>query len=141
MLRTLFFMENWVGSEMAGMKKAFFAIFDQPGPTFWPKRAKIWNSFFNCYLAALQPTLGHSQGESLSNQMLICVFKGCVHYIFASLFFRSKRKHLWNKGKCFLFHLKSSFLSWVNQILTFQIFKCHDIIKSLSIKHETHFTE
>ena len=30
--------------------------------------------FFNCYLAAPQPTLGHSQGDSLTNPMLITAF-------------------------------------------------------------------
>ena len=29
---------------------------------------------FNCYLAAQQPTLGHCQGDSLTNPMLITVF-------------------------------------------------------------------
>ena len=69
-----------------------------------------------------------------------CNLKGCVHYIFAILFCISKGKHLWNKEKCFLFHFESSFHSWDNQILTFQVFKCHDIIKWLSMKHETYFT-
>ena len=61
-------------------------------------------------------------------------------YIFASLFM-FKREHLQNKGKCILFHLESSFHSLDNQILTFQIFKCHDVAKCPSMKHETHFTE
>ena len=43
-------------------------------------------------------------------------FKGCVHYIFASFFFKSKEGHLGNKEKCFLFHFKSSFHSQENQI-------------------------
>ena len=30
--------------------------------------------------------------------------KGCVHYIFASFFFASKREHLSNKEKFFLLH-------------------------------------
>ena len=30
--------------------------------------------FFNCYLAVPWPTLGHSCGDSLTNQMLITVF-------------------------------------------------------------------
>ena len=30
--------------------------------------------FFNCYLAASRPTLGHSQGVSLTNSMLITAF-------------------------------------------------------------------
>ena len=67
--------------------------------------------------------------------------KVCVCYIFASLFFMPKRKHLWNKEECFSFHLESSFHSWDNHFLTFQIFKCHDVIKCSSMKHETHFTE
>ena len=41
----------------------------------------------------------------------------------------------------FLFHLKSSFRSRENQILEFNIFKLHDIIKCLSIKQEIDFTE
>ena len=45
--------------------------------------------------------------------------KGCIHYIVAGLFFMSKRDFLWNKEECFLFCLKSSFHSWVNQILNF----------------------
>ena len=47
------------------------------------------------------------------------LFKGCVCYIFASLFFKSKGEHLGNKEKCFLFHFKSSFRSRENQILEF----------------------
>ena len=45
-------------------------------------------------------------------------FEGCVRYIFASLFSKSKGEHF-----------KSSFRSSDNQILTFQIFRCHDVIK------------
>ena len=67
--------------------------------------------------------------------------KGCVRYIFTSLFCVSKTKDLWNKEKCSLFHFKSSFRSWDNQILNFQIARCHDVIKFLSMKHETRFIE
>ena len=49
-------------------------------------------------------------------------FKGCDCYILSSLFYMSERKDLWNKKKCFLFHFESSFRSWFNQILTFQLF-------------------
>ena len=51
--------------------------------------------------------------------IFILKLKGCVRYIFASLFCMSKREHLWIKDKCFLFHLESSFRSRDNQILTF----------------------
>ena len=47
------------------------------------------------------------------------ILKGCVRYIFASLFFKSKGEHLGNKQKCFLFHFKSSFCSPENQTLEF----------------------
>ena len=66
------------------------------------------------------------------------LLKGCVHYIFVSLFCKSKEEHLWNKEKCFLFHFESYLRSWDNQILTFQIFKCDNVIKCSSMKHETH---
>ena len=48
-------------------------------------------------------------------------FHGCVCYIFAGLLFRSKREHLLNYEKYFLFHFQSSFRSGENQILDFQI--------------------
>ena len=47
-------------------------------------------------------------------------FKGCVRYIFASLFCKFKGEYLWNKEKCFSYQFESSFRSWDNQILTFQ---------------------
>ena len=68
-------------------------------------------------------------------------FKGCVCYIFFSLLCMSKREYLWNREKCFLFHFKISFYSWDHQILTFQVLKCYDVIKCLSVKHKTHLAE
>ena len=59
--------------------------------------------------------------------------KVCVHYIFASLYCISKREHSWNKEKCFL----CSFCSWDNQILIFQIFKCHDVRPFLIFKESS----
>ena len=61
----------------------------------------------------------------------------CVHYIFAGLFFMTKREHSWSKEEVFLFQLESSFRSWDNQILYFEIFKCYDVIKC---QHETRNT-
>ena len=43
-----------------------------------------------------------------SFKQMPCAIKGCVRYIFASLFCMSKREHLRNKEKCFLFHFESS---------------------------------
>ena len=65
-------------------------------------------------------------------------FKGCVHYIFASLFFKSKLEHLSNWERYFLFHSESSFCSQENQILEFYILKLNDVIKCL--KHKTRNT-
>ena len=56
-------------------------------------------------------------------------------------FVMSKKEHLWNKEKCFSFHLENSFHSWDNQILNFLIFKCHEVIKCPSTKHKTHLIE
>ena len=61
--------------------------------------------------------------------------KGCVCYIFASLFCMSKREHLWKKEKSFLFHFKSSFRSWDNQILTFQILNIMTSSNAWNTKH------
>ena len=41
----------------------------------------------------------------------------------------------------FLFHFKGFSRSGENEILEFQIFKFHDVIKCLSIKQEIQFTE
>ena len=48
------------------------------------------------------------------------MLKGCVCYIFTSLFCMPKREDLQNKEKCFLFHFESSFCYSDNQILNFQ---------------------
>ena len=37
--------------------------------------ADVKRIFFNCYLADPRPTLGHSQGDSLANPMLITTFE------------------------------------------------------------------
>ena len=86
-------------------------------------------------IVALQIILLHN--NSTKRELKV----GCVHYILASLCFKSKREHLRNLGKCFLFHFKSSFHSHKNQILEFSIFKFHDVIKCLRTKQEIHFTE
>ena len=45
------------------------------------------------------------------------------------------------QGQLILFHFRSCFRSKDNQISNFQIFKSHDVTRSLSMKHETHFIE
>ena len=52
-------------------------------------------------------------------------------------FFRKMRKLISNEKV----HFESSFRSWDNQILNFEIFMCHDVIKCLNMKHETYFIE
>ena len=39
-LKNFFFRENWVGSEVAGMKIAFLPFLTQHGPTFWPPKGQ-----------------------------------------------------------------------------------------------------
>ena len=67
--------------------------------------------------------------EFLLKKLVILEFKGWICM--------PKRQHMWNKEKLFLFHFENYVHSWDNQILTFQIFKCHDVIKCLMPKHET----
>ena len=69
------------------------------------------------------------------------IYTSFICYIFVSVFCISKREHLWNEEKCFLFHFESSFRSWNNQTVTFEVFEFHDAIKFLSMKQETHFTK
>ena len=65
--------------------------------------------------------------------------KGCVRQIFVC--FVSLKESTCETRKSFLFHIESSFRSWDNQVLTFQILKSFDFIKCRCLKHETHFTE
>ena len=39
----------------------------------------------------------------------ITTFKGSVRYIFASLFFRSKKEYFWNEEKCFFVSFQKLF--------------------------------
>ena len=71
----------------------------------------------------------------------LCGLKAVSATFLPVCFFKSKREHLSNYKKCFLFYFKTSFRSRENQILKFYIFKFHDVIKCLSIKQEIHFTE
>ena len=78
----------------------------------------------------------------LSRRSLPDILKGCVLYIFPSLFCKSKTELFRNKEKCFFyFTSKALFVLEIIKFLTYQIFKCHDVIKCLSMKHETHFTK
>ena len=54
--------------------------------------------------------------------------------------FVSQRRALSKQGKMFLFHFESSFCSSDNQVLTFQIIKCHDVVEFSRMKLETRFT-
>ena len=62
-------------------------------------------------------------------------FKGCVRYIFASLFCMSKREHLQNKEKRFLFHFKCSSRQSTFNILDIQMSWRHQMPR-----HETRNT-
>ena len=85
-------------------------------------RGKIY--FFICLYRS--PRQNQDQFELFCNHLDLCLtnindincifsvpisdVKGCVCYIFASLFCKSKIEHFWNKERCFLFHFKSSFI-------------------------------
>ena len=56
----------------------------------------------------------------------LVVLKGRVGYISTSLFCMSKRQHIWNKEKCFLFHKSFLLLRKPNfRIIDIQVSWCH----------------
>ena len=92
----------------------------------FPNWAQFKNSLCDTYSIAfnekcswqyLEFELGNNTFYVWGNIMTL--IKGCVRFIFASLFYMSKREHFWNKEKYFLFHFESSSRSWDNQLLTF----------------------
>ena len=64
-----------------------------------------------------------------------------VHVVVTVLAICEGLRALVKQEKMFFISLQSSFRFWDNQILIFQIFKCHDVIKYLSMKHKTYFIE
>ena len=56
-------------------------------------------------------------------------------------FLNGNEKNLSNQKKAFLFHFKSSFCFWGNEILEFYIFKFYNVIKCLNMKREINFAE
>ena len=69
-------------------------------PISWNRPLEITNAARSLML---------TKGKKLLNLTFKTRINGCVRYIFASLFFKSKRKHLWNLEKWFLLHFKISF--------------------------------
>ena len=93
------------------------------------------NIFFNC-LKNLEKMV--TETFNLAKTVNKNQLKACVRYTFASLFCTAKIEHFWNKGKCFLLHFETSFRSWDNQILTFQIFQCYDVINASAWNMKKH---
>ena len=103
-------------------------------------------------LSPLLNTLSHlnvrSKGGSrkpVTFKMKFCDNSLCLQaiedYVRCYFFCEPKREHMWNMEKCFSFHFENSVGSWDNQLLTCQIFKWHDVIKYLSMKHKTRFAK
>ena len=73
------------------------------------------------------------------------LIKGCVRFVYASLFFMSRREHLRSKEKLFYFTLKAHFVleifNFSNSNFNFSNIKCHDVIKCLSMRHSTRIIE
>ena len=65
-----------------------------------------------CFSHSYQRSFADKRSVLAYTLKFLFFLKGCVCYIFASLFCMSRRQHLWNKEKCFLFHFESSFRSW-----------------------------
>ena len=64
-----------------------------------------------------------------------------VSTTFSLVGFTNLKGSTYRRKKGFFFHFESFFFSWDNQIafqITFPVFKCHDVIKCLSMRHEIH---
>ena len=96
--------------------------------------------------------------NNLSKSPSLALFSSHVFLKFVSTMFllvcfvSLKERTYETKKNTFLLHFESLFssldnqvltlnLNFKNQILNFQIFKCHDVIKFPDMKHETNFTE
>ena len=66
--------------------------------------------------------------------LIVCLFKGSVCYIFASLFFKSKREQLWNLENVFYFASKSLFIL---KKIKFQNFRYSNSWRHQMPKNET----
>ena len=82
--------------------------------------------------------------KKLQFDHLMSLIKGKVLKVVSATFLlicfvRLQQRTCETRKNVFLFYLKSSFRSWDNQVLNFQIFKCHNIIKCLSMKQENTF--
>ena len=65
------------------------------------------------------------------------LLKGYDKYIFAMLFFKSKRKHFWNYENVFI-SLQKHFSFFRYSKLEYQNLKFNDVIKWVSMKQEIH---
>ena len=85
-----------------------------------------------------------SQKMSQRNRLFNVVIKGCLKVVCATFLlicFLCLKESTCETRKNVFISLAKLFLFLRNQILTFQIFKCHEVIKCPSIKHEIHFIE
>ena len=96
-----------------------------------------WNWSIKLQTGLFSAKYDHISTTDLSICNLSPLFGGDFAYlkvvpaIFLLVCFVCLKKSTCETWKCFLFHFESSFHSSDIQILNFQIFKCHDIIKCL----------
>ena len=86
-------------------------------------------------LALVKLTQNHSELNGILISWKSSYFKGCAT-TFLLVCFVSLKESIVKQGQVFSFHFESSFRSWDNQILTFQISKCYDVIKYLDMNVE-----
>ena len=97
-------------------------------------------SYFTVFWVGLVKS-GH--GHSFSSRGLkICYILKVVSITFLLVCIVCLKGSTFETRKNVFYSTSKAFLrSWDDQILIFQIFKCYDVIKCLSIKHVTHFTK
>ena len=68
------------------------------------------------------------------------IFKVCVYYIFAGLFFKTNKKNLGNQEENFYLTSKALFFLQKIEVEKFRNFNFHEVIKYLSRKQEIDLT-
>ena len=139
-------MHNWYQCfSLCGFLLAIFIKIDLVLPQSWTTwtKSKTWTCMYENeynYKNDYDYEQKHDHYSELGIMRIYHWVKGCLSYIFASLFCMSKQSTFETRRKIFYFASKALLILEIltfSQILTFEIFKCHDVIKCLNMKHET----
>ena len=83
----------------------------------------------------------HLLESAMKSTSISCNTLKVVSTTFVLVYFAYVKDTTCGRKIKFFYFISKAFFSWDNQILTFPVFKCHDVIKFLSLRHEIHTIE